>query len=495
MKKILKLVASVLFCSTVFAQNETDVLRNSTTDIFGSARFEAMAGSFGGLGADFSVIQVNPASLARFSSSRFTFALNNSFITNKGSYNDMMADASRNKLSVGAIGAVFTNEIRGGGSARRYGQITVGYTRLKNFNNTRKYEGQNFYSLLDVLAADGYGIDPNNIYDARPFTTGLAYDVFAVDYDASTEEYYSRLTAGDMYHEREILTDGGIGEFHIGYSENYMNNFYYGASIGIRNSKYIESFNHRETLLDTLGTSLRYFDYFYDQKSRGLGVNIKLGIVYLPIEEVRLGLSFESPTVFRMKDEWSNNMNAMHDDGMKFIAPEFIPEGKYEYRLKTPMKLRGSFAYVFGMRGAVNVDLEMARLPGGKLRPAVSSLDDGFGDTYGFEVENGEVKNQFRTVLNTRIGVEYMLVDDFFLRGGIAILPQPYKKSIGNVNIPNMTYSVGLGWENHIFQIDLSYRLLKMTEDYYAFDPSKIENRTNFKTNMNSIVLTAGLKF
>src|SRR5690554_7706989 len=67
---------------------------------------------------------------------------------------------------------------------------------------------------------------------------------------------------------------------------------------------------------------------------------------------------------------------------------------------------------------------------------------------YTFEYENNEVEAQFRTILNTRIGMEYMIFPDFFLRGGIAILPQPYKKEIGNINTPNMTYSGGIGWES-----------------------------------------------
>src|SRR5690554_7005584 len=68
MKKIIKTVVLLLLYQVAFAQNEADVLRYSTTDVFGSARFEAMAGSFGGLGADISAIQINPAGMGRFSS-------------------------------------------------------------------------------------------------------------------------------------------------------------------------------------------------------------------------------------------------------------------------------------------------------------------------------------------------------------------------------------------------------------------------------------------
>ncbi|MCO5268194.1 MAG: hypothetical protein M9897_04780 [Brumimicrobium sp.] len=493
-QKIVGFIILILCSMHVFSQNEEDVLRYSTTDIFGSARFEAMAGSFGALGADISAIQINPASIGRFSRSTASASLNMSFLQNKAIFNETTTNSNYNKLALSTLGVVFTNDLSTKNNGRRYNQITLAYTRLKNFSNHRVYEGQEFYSLLDVLANDGAGIDPSLIYDYRPFTTGLAYDTYAVDWDDISGQYYSRLTNGDMYHHREITNGGGIGEYHIGYSENYANILYYGASLGIRRVKYNESYDHTERLLDTVGTSLRSFTYSYDQTTKGTGFNLKLGILYLPINEIRLGLAFETPSIIRFEDKWSTNMTAEHADGVKSILPEYVPIGKFSYRIKTPMKLRGSVAYIFGMRGAINIDVEMSHLPGGKLRSQAVSNNQ-TGPLYNFDIENQEVKNQFRTVFNTRIGIEYMIAHDLYLRAGFALLPQPYKKSIGNIKTPDLTYSGGLGWENKFVYIDVSYRLLQTHSDYYAFDPSKIENRTQFKTNVHHVVLTAGFKF
>lgn len=477
----------------IYAQNEVDVLRYSTTDIFGSARFEAMAGSFGALGADLSAIQISPASMGRFSSSTASLSFNNSILRNEGIYNGTEVSSGRNKFTLGNIGVVFANDISERTRGRLYNQITLAYTRLKNFANERTYEGQNYYSLLDVLANDGYGVDPVFIYDERPFTTGLAYDILGVNYDPTTGEYYSLLTAGDMYHHRKIQTDGGMGEFHLGYSENYMNILYYGISLGVRNIKYEENYHHNEKVLEPGAPSLRSFEYLYEQTTKGVGFNLKLGVMYLPIDQFRVGLAFETPTVFRLTDKWSANMIGVHNYGVEEIHPAYIPRGEYKYRLTTPMKLRGSFAYILGTRGAVNVDLEMSRLSRGKLRS--QNTGEFLVAGYDFAVENQEVKNQFRTILNTRIGFEYMIFNNFYGRLGLGILPQPYKKGVGSINIPNMTYAGGVGWENRFIYLDLSYRLLKLSEDYYAFDPSKIENRTMFHTNVHNIVFTFGVKF
>ncbi|PWH86085.1 OmpP1/FadL family transporter [Brumimicrobium oceani] len=498
MKKINSIglfLAVVTFTSAnLFAQNENDVLRYSNTDVFGSARFEAMAGSFGALGADFSAIQINPASMGRFSSSNLSISLNNSSLQNEALYNGTATETQQNKFTISSGGAVFTTDLSAQNKGRKFSQFTIGYTRLKNFSNSRRYEGQNLYSLLDVYANDGLGIDPEYIFTDRPFSTGLAYDVGAVYYDESNFQYYPELTpTGNMYHERSIQTDGGIGEFHIGYSENYMNRFYYGASLGIRRVNYSESYVHSENVLDTVGVSLRSFEYDYEQVTEGTGFNLKLGVLFLPTEEFRIGLAFESPTIINLNDEWTATMNATHNYGYESIQATDVPEGQFGYRIKTPMKLRGSFAYVFGMRGAINVDLEMSRLTNGRIRP--SSDNSFYGNAYTFDYENEGVMLLYRTIVNTRIGMEYMVYPDFYLRGGVAILPQPYDKEFIDITSPNMTYSGGIGWDNKYLSIDLSYRLFQVQEEYYAFDPSRIENRTDFKTNMHSVVLSGRLKF
>src|SRR5690554_4460512 len=76
-----------------------DVLRYITTDVFGSARFEAMACSFGGLGADISVMQINPAGMGRFSSSRVAVSFNNSVMSNQTTYNGRESASNHNKFT------------------------------------------------------------------------------------------------------------------------------------------------------------------------------------------------------------------------------------------------------------------------------------------------------------------------------------------------------------------------------------------------------------
>ena len=55
------------------AQNEIDALRFSTQNIFGTAKFNSMGGSFGSLGGDFSTLSYNPAGIAFYNNSEISF--------------------------------------------------------------------------------------------------------------------------------------------------------------------------------------------------------------------------------------------------------------------------------------------------------------------------------------------------------------------------------------------------------------------------------------
>lgn len=480
----------ILFAIGVTAQNEEDILRMSTTDVFGSARFESMAGSFGALGADFSAIQINPAGMGRFSSSQFSFSLNSINTRTSSSYNGTESSAQNFNMKPGVIGFVFTSDASTENKGTLFRQLSLGYTRLKSFDLERHYEGQNFNSILDVFANMGSQIDPMFIYDTHPQTTGVAYDVYAVDFNESTGEYVPRLTQGDMYHNRSISTTGGIGEFHIGYSENHMNKLYYGFSLGIRRIRYNEFYLHNEILLEPTGVSLREFDYMHTLRTQGTGYNLKGGIIYLPSEEFRLGFAFESPTIMRLQDNWFADMTAVHDFGTLGVEPQFILEQQFLYRMRTPMKLRPSAALIFNGRGALNVDLEYVNYGRGKLR---ADYDDPF--PYNFTFENNEVRFQYRSVINTRIGLEYMVARDVFLRAGYALLPQPFNTSIGNISQPNQTFAGGFGVKINKWNLDLGYRGLNVKSDYFAFDPSKEENRATFNTWFHSFVLSISSRF
>ena len=69
MKKNLIYFISLFFIFSMHSQNIEDAIRYSDGETQGTARFKAMAGAFGALGADISGISINPAGAAIFNTS------------------------------------------------------------------------------------------------------------------------------------------------------------------------------------------------------------------------------------------------------------------------------------------------------------------------------------------------------------------------------------------------------------------------------------------
>src|SRR5574343_1622710 len=89
-----------------FSQNENDLFRHSKTTYHGSARFEAMGGSFGALGADLSSYQINPAGYGRYSSSQFGASIFGGGSSTKSTFNSVLTKASSGQGGISNLGFV-----------------------------------------------------------------------------------------------------------------------------------------------------------------------------------------------------------------------------------------------------------------------------------------------------------------------------------------------------------------------------------------------------
>ncbi len=478
---------SVLIIGLAFSQNENDLFRFSKTTFQGDARFESMAGSFGGIGANFGCSQINPAGFARYSSSQAGMAFGVTNTKNSSEFNGTTTDTSKTSVKLSNLGIVFVNDISEERGGFLYSQFGFGYNRIENFTYNTSYQGRQNASLLDGFTADGNGIDPQFLQEYRPFSTHLAYESYLIDFDPSTTSYYSQLTLGDLYHERNTTYKGGINEWFVSFSGNYLNKLYVGGNIGIRTFNYKENYKHSETLLDTVGTSLRSFDYLYNLSIKGTGGNIKLGFIYLPTNNTRIGLAFHTPTFVEMEDNWTANMVGYFNDSTTFIHTDLVPSANYKYKVRTPTRLVGSFAYIFDTYGCINVDLEYVNYRSAKFK-GVSSSDNQF---YSFEDENKAAKEVFKPALNIRVGGELVIATAFFVRGGFAYYPTAFKPEIKAELDNQKIYSAGLGYRQSNFVIDVAYKTTGYKRNFYAFEGSQ----TTISTLVNTFVVSATLMF
>ncbi len=450
-----------------FSQNVVDLVRYSNIQLQGSARFEAMAGSFGALGADISSSLINPAGYGRFSSNQFNMGLNFNHIGNSNYFEGTTTESSKNPVRPSNAGIVIVNDVSAKNKGFLYNQIGFCYNRVDNFTNNINYKGKLYNSLLDVFASDGYGLSPDQF---SPFSTALAWETYAID-PGLNGSYVPRLTANDtMTHNRTIDTKGGVSEYSLSFSTNYINKLYLGVNWGIRTIRYTEAYTHREKL-ENASLSLDSFNYRYNLSTKGSGNNLKIGVIYLPFDAMRLGLSVHTPTFYSLSDEWSADMTTYQNDTIYALPAGTKPTANYKYRLRTPTKLIGSLGYVFGTRGCINVDLEYLNYKWANLK---STKDVNFApEANNYKYQNDEADQLLRSVVNIRIGCEIVFQSQYFIRGGYAFYPQPYAKDVSNGTSGSTTYSFGAGIKFKRSAFDIAYKYQTKKYNYYAFAESK----------------------
>lgn len=483
----MKKIFFLLFFIPIFGltQDFRDLVRYSQTQTYGSARFEAMAGSFGALGADLSTSSINPAGYGRYSKSTFGLSFQNTGIKNQAVFNSNAINSNLNLFRLNNLGVVLCNDVSENNRGFIFTQIGFTYNRIENFKDEYSYAGQQFHSLLDEFCSQAYGLNSDEIYSYLPFSTALAWDTYAIDSD-SDGGYIPRLNEYDVIHKRNVLNGGGSSEYNFNLSTNYNHKLYVGGNIGFRTSLYKEDYTHLEQVTNTEGISIDSFQYEYHLKTKGHGTNIKLGVIYVPIEQFRIGLSFHSPTFFKMKDYFSADMTTYQNDSVFTVLEEFKPVGEYKYLLRTPTKFIFSMAYVFATRGSINVDLDFVNYKWAHFH----QTDDTNYEPFDYAPTNKFAKTQLRPVINVRIGGELVFLSQYFIRAGYAYYPSAYNQSLNSVK-DNQVYSCGIGlkWKKNC--VDLAYKYEDRQFSYYAFS----ESRTAINQKRTSISINYSFNF
>jgi hypothetical protein len=470
------------------AQNEFDVLRYSNVEYHGDARFNAMGGSFGALGANMSSISVNPGAIGVYKSSdiSFTPAFHYNFSESKLDGNTI--DDGKLNFHFSNIGLVVNFDGVGNWQSASFG---MGYNRTNNFNTSISAKGETNQSLLtqftDELNANGGTFDGDIEY-SYPFTANLPYQTYLVNPIAGDSLQYDNVfvNSTDIEQFTTYETRGGTGEMFFAFGGNYADKLFLGASFGIPTIRYVYDKNYTETVSesDTLSEfkSFTMRDYV---KTSGAGFNFKLGMIYKATDWVRLGLAFHTPTVYALSDDYNSTIQSEMKDGT--IYEYSTPYGTYNYIMTTPYRFISSAAFIVGSYGVINVDYELVDYTTGRLKADNSYETDG----YNFSDENESVRNNFQLTQNVRVGTEWRL-DPFRLRAGYRYQGDPLKNSF-NVDNSSSTYSIGAGIKEDDYYFDIAYAL-KMQKSQTTI----VESQSDFaSTDLRNhyITFTLGFRF
>lgn len=500
-KYILVFTLTLLVPFLTNAQDLMDALRYSNFQVQGTARSGGMGNAFGALGGDFTSVGINPAGLGLYRSGELAFTPSFDQTNVESTYlGSMMSDNKYNFgfNNISYVAAINTRNRSEAGLVNV--NIGIGFNRLKNFNSTSLVKGDNANgSFMDYIADNANANDWSNYYEQ------LAWDTDLLLKDQNNVYWHDMMPNGDFpgygeSQQKSISKQGSVDEYSLALGLNFNHKLYLGASVGITDLYYKESSEYKEW--DANG-NIPYFNNLTFNKylrTNGTGYNAKLGVIFKPTNEIRLGAAIHTPTFYNLHDVFDTEMSSSvtYDDGSTQTynsVPDKVLE--YDYDLETPLRATVSGAFIIAKKGLLSVDYEYVDYGSASLRRG--------GDGYSFTTENQDIAAAYRSVGNLRVGGEWRVTNAVSLRAGYENYPSAYNSQAFGATQPNADanlniYSAGLGYHQGGFYFDVAYRYSDFT-NYDALYTAPVSSEypqpemAAFNTTKNKVLFTFGFRF
>lgn len=477
-RNILTISLLAIMTTGLTAQNEQDVLRYSFVQTGGTTRSLSLGGAMGAVGGDFAALSINPAGLGIYRSGEFSLTGDyNSFSSNARYLDNTMTDNGF-KMGFSHLGVVMPINFSKEGSGIKGVTFAVGYNRLRDYGQNITMKGvNNSNSLVDDFVSTANS--SSGSWD--PFTDGLAWETFLIDYDSIAGVYYSDFDGSDygQTQRRTVSTKGSLGEWDFSVGVNLSDKLFFGATMGVQRANYTEVWEHSETDPNDV---INFFDAFSFRNSlntTGSGVNLKLGLLAKPVDFLRIGASIQTPTVLNLKDDFTSSMATDLSDGQD--THKYDHNGQFDYAITTPFRATGSLAIIFKQYGLLSVDYEYVDYSSGRLRSS----------DYDFFSENEAVSQRFRAASNIRVGAEVRLMSAYYIRGGYAFYRCPYASGESNAGNNLNTFSGGVGYRDQNYYMDLGFARSGWDQTYFLYGTNSAAI-TNLQTRFSA---TIGFKF
>lgn len=463
-KHLIFLAVFMIGFAQLQAQLTSDALRYTQLRSNGTARASGLSGSIGGVGADFAAIGINPAGLGMYRKSDFNFSFQaqntniKSLIDGDGS--NLMHSQNSLSAQLGGVGLVITSKPIG--SQWKQLNFALGLNATGSFNEKFYFSGVSAGSILhryieisrDPNYNDGRGYHPDEL-DA--FEAGLAYETGAL-YDLNIDSNLFYYTT-DIFDKKNVRTlksenfrqNGTAQNITFGISGNYDEKLLIGANVEIPVGEYSLYRNYVET--NPNNSALRPFDQIQTQENVRTdygGVMVKLGAIFKPVHALRIGLSWHSPTLLWMSDQFNTEMEYKFIDNGSLISYDaYSPDGFFNYRLTTPMRWIGSAAIV-GRMGFINFDVDFYDPSDARFDLTAESNNE--TDRLYQVFLNNDIQKQYKRITEYRLGGELAL-DQLRIRGGYELSSSPF----ANSDEFSQGFSIGIGLRLKRFYWDISY--------------------------------------
>ena len=547
MRKIISLLCSLLLvCGVAKAQYDSGglIIDPSTItafDMFNSAhtqfntitaRSAAMAGAMTSLGADASSLSINPAGVGMYRTNELTFTPMMSFTRAKNSAQPFEGN-SKNRFAVGNFGVVV--KLRESSTGVTAINMGLSYNRLADYNYKYSFSNAGVAgnaSIADVYAGqlaasgitsaqlkqnyDNFGNFRWSHYDPTYWGAILGYKTGLVGDTSGAWGRDMVVPNAAVDNFTTVESKGRADEWVWSVGINFNSKFYLGMSLGastISQEKHIYyGEGYRYSNNPQQNYCMEYFNYDQITQMKGTGINFKIGAIYRPIESLRIGIAFHTPTYYNVTYKYQggmtsqvkaiNNVDGYTVNSQGYIDPPFseqtellIDDGDYSWRFTTPTRLMVGASYTVAKQLILSVDYERDWYNTMRMK------NSPYGPLY-----KGFIKDEFKGSNTVRAGAEWRFIPQMAIRLGYGLWSGALDDNDKVYSSPviyrteYMSTGLGIALSKH-FTIDLAYMYSKNNltpyKTFYGYNANVDIASPTFRTSISrhNAMMTLTVKF
>lgn len=517
------LVASAFLLSLspfVNGQEVMDAYKLSQTELTGTARSMSMGGAFGALGGDVSAIAINPAGIGVYKSSEIVTTLNFQNIETKTS-GPTRAGVDTKKFNVNFNNLAFVTSFPLYSDVVPAFNIGFSYNRLQSFD--RKYStafGDMNRSMADYITdrTNRIGLSESQIknggWEDTDWLALVGYEGFLINPSANGKDFKPTIPGMDIANMMRVREKGSVNSYDFNMGMTIDDILSVGMTVAVTDLDYRMSSYYFEDVYS--GDNMGSFDLVNDQKTEGTGWQLGLGVIFKPVDELRIGVAYHSPTWYNMTQYSSVYFeHGFHDIIQDMNVPSDIKAdydkkpsgfgtdagGRYDYKMRTPDKWVFSLAGVLGGNAILSLDYELIDYKKTKYNER-----DSYYSGNGFDPVNEDIKAQHRLSSTLRLGGEYRFTPQFSGRVGYQWQQSPYEDlDPGKIihTAGSVTHYIHSGDKQYItwglgyrftknFYTDVAFVYRTQDSDLYFFNTAE---KIDLKENSFQGALTLGFRF
>lgn len=472
MKKIL-LILLLAYSLSPIAYSQ-DVQRFAERGTIGSARYVGMGGAMTAIGGDPSAAMVNPAGLGLYRRSEISVSIDETIDnTQQVGSNDTY---QRTRFAAPQISAIWA---WGNSQKQRglvYNNFMFSLNRLANFNRdiVVKGAGMGMVPTICNITNDEGGVSEEFLVN-KPWDNVdigwlsiLGYEAYLIDpIENNKWKPAVDFTDGSL----SISETGTSDQYTLSWAGNISNQWYIGIGLNIPTINYTKHTLLREENKQN-SSSAELKSMFHVS---GVGVSGSFGLIYRPIQALRIGASLQTPTILSLSRQSTGDMySTIAGQKYEVLTPE---SGVMDIDIASPLRTSVSVAGQLGKIGLIAVQYDYAH------------------------------SNEMEDIHTLRIGAEAQVTRGLFLNAGYvyesSFMKEDPKWLLGYNEIrTDMDYrytaatqyaSAGIGYRSDVVVAQLAYQYGWQTIHQYASEEQALPFYVD--THTHRIVATLAWRF